>query len=139
MNRDFSALSRTPVRVFSPRVARFAALFIVSLFAISAFAQSKTYTSISGTVVDPSGAVVPGATVEIRNPVSQFERSVSTDNSGAFSISNIPFNPYHMTVTGSGFATYVQDIDLRSPVPVSLKISLQVGTRSEERRVGKED
>src|SRR5215472_16775528 len=129
MNGDFSAVSRTSVRVFSARVATFAAaLFIVSLFAISAHPQSKSYTSISGTVVDPSGAVVPGATVEIRNPVSQFERSVSTDNSGAFSISNIPFNPYDMTVTGSGFAPYVQDLDLRSPVPVNLKISLQVGT-----------
>jgi len=102
MNRDFSAVFRTPVRVFSPRVATFAAaVFIVSLLAIRAHAQSRSYTSISGTVVDPSGAVVPGATVEISNPVSQFERSVSTDNSGAFSISNIPFNPYHMTVTGS--------------------------------------
>jgi hypothetical protein len=129
MNRDFSVVCRTPVYVFSPRVATLAAaLFIVSLFAISANAQSKSYTSISGTIVDPSGAVVPGATVEIRNPVSQFERSVSTDNSGAFSISNIPFNPYHMTVTGSGFAPYVQDLDLRSPVPVNLKITLQVGT-----------
>lgn len=93
------------MRVLSTRVATFAAaLFIVSLFAIQANAQSKSYTSISGTVVDPSGAVVPGATVEIRNPVSQFERSVSTDNSGAFNISNIPFNPYQVTVTGVGFA-----------------------------------
>jgi len=79
-------------------------------------------------VVAPSGAVVPGATVEIQNPVSQFERSVSTDSSGAFSIANIPFNPYHMTVTCGGFAPYVQDLDLRSPVPVNLKISLQLGT-----------
>src|SRR5437762_8763329 len=125
MNRDF-ALSRTPSRTSPARMAAFAALCIMTFFAFNANAQSKSYTSISGTVVDPSGAVVPGATVEIRNPVSQFERSVSTNNSGAFSISNIPFNPYHMTVTGSGFAPYVQDLDLRSPV------------RSEERRVGKE-
>jgi len=128
MNRDFFAASRTPLFVFSPRVAAFAALFFVSLFAIRVSAQSKNSASITGTVLDPSGAVVPGATIVIQNPVSQFERSVSTDNSGAFSISNIPFNPYHMTVTGSGFAAFVQDLDLRSPVPVSLKISLQVGT-----------
>ena len=127
MNRDF-ALSRTPSRTSPARMAAFAALCIMTFFAFNANAQSKSYTSISGTVVDPSGAVVPGATVEIRNPVSQFERSVSTNNSGAFSISNIPFNPYHMTVTGSGFAPYVQDLDLRSPVPVNLQINLQVGT-----------
>src|SRR5437763_2446570 len=127
MNRDF-ALSRTPSRTSPARMAAFAALCIMTFFAFNANAQSKSYTSISGTVVDPSGAVVPGATVEIRNPVSQFERSVSTNNSGAFSISNIPLNPYHMTVTGSGFAPYVQDLDLRSPVPVNLQINLQVGT-----------
>ncbi|PYY14880.1 MAG: hypothetical protein DMG61_08560 [Acidobacteria bacterium] len=103
-------------------------LCIVSFLAIGSDAQSRSYTSVSGTVVDPSGAVVPGATVEIRNPVSQFERSVTTDNSGAFNIPNVPFNPYHMTVSGSGFAPYVQDLDLRSPVPVNLKISMQLAT-----------
>jgi len=101
---------------------------MILLLAPGANAQSRSYTSVSGTVVDPSGAVVPGATVEIRNPVSQFERSVTTDASGAFSIQNIPFNPYHMTVSGSGFAPYAQDLDLRSPVPVNLKISMQLAT-----------
>jgi len=101
---------------------------MVYVLAIGAFAQSRNYTSVSGTVVDPSGAVVPDATVEIRNPVSQFERSVTTDSSGAFSIPNIPFNPYHMTVARSGFASYAQDLDLRSPVPVNLKINLQLAT-----------
>jgi len=126
MNQDFPAVS--PCRL-SPRIAAFAVALYILLFSISgANAQSRSYTSVSGTVVDPSGAVVPGATVEIRNPVSQFERSVTTDNSGAFSIPNIPFNPYHVSVTGSGFAPYAQDVDLRSPVPVNLKISLQLGT-----------
>jgi hypothetical protein len=93
----------------------------------TANAQSRNFTSLSGTVIDPTGAVVPGATVEIQNPVSQFQRTVTTDANGTFSIDNIPFNPYHMTVTHAGFASYVQDVDLRSPVPVNLKVSLQLG------------
>ena len=126
MNQDFPAV--LPGKL-SPRIGAFAAALCIAFFSISgADAQSRSYTSVSGTVVDPSGAVVPGATVEIHNPVSQFERTVTTDTSGAFSIPNIPFNPYHMTVSGSGFAAYVQDLDLRSPVPVNLKISLQLGT-----------
>src|SRR5438067_6665719 len=128
MNRQFLAFPATSLRKLSPLNALAAALCIMSFLSIGADAQSRSYTTISGTVVDPSGAVVPAATIEIRNPVSQFERSVSTDSSGAFSIANIPFNPYHMTVTRSGFAPYVQDLDLRSPVPVNLKISLEVGT-----------
>src|SRR5438067_12678289 len=123
MNRDF-ALSRTPSRTSPARMAAFVALCIMTFFAFNANAQSKSYTSISGVVADPTGAVVPGATVEIRNPVSQFERSVITDNAGVFSIGNIPFNPYHMTVTAKGFGDYVQSIDLRSPLPVNLKISM---------------
>ncbi len=97
-------------------------------FAPIANAQSRSYTSVSGTVLDPTGAVVPGAIVEIHNPVSQFDRTVTTDSSGAFTIDNIPFNPYHMTVTHTGFSPYVQDVDLRSPVPVNLKVTLQLGT-----------
>jgi len=129
MNQQFPAILRTSLRKLSPRIVAFATMLcIVSFLAIGSDAQSRSYTSVSGTVVDPSGAVVPGATVEIRNPVSQFERSVTTDNSGAFSIPNVPFNPYHMTVSGSGFAPYVQDLDLRSPVPVNLKISMQLAT-----------
>jgi len=90
-------------------------------------AQSTgTSGSISGTVADPSNAVVPNATVEIRNPISGFYRSTMTDSSGKFSIPNVPFNPYHLTVTDPGFAPYVQDIDVRSVVPVNLSISLAV-------------
>ena len=89
-------------------------------------AQNGNSTNVTGTVTDPSGALIPGATVTIHNPVSQFERSTTTDASGSFSIANVPFNPYHMTVGATGFAGYVQDIDVRSSVPISLKISLQL-------------
>src|SRR5262249_17050755 len=130
MNQQFFlSILRTPQRKLSQRIFPCAfVLCMVCVLAIGAFAQSRNYTSVSGTVVDPSGAVVPDATVEIRNPVSQFERSVTTDSSGAFSIPNIPFNPYHMTVARSGFASYAQDLDLRSPLPVNLKINLQLAT-----------
>ena len=87
-------------------------------------------TSISGIVTDPTGAVVPSATVEIRNPVSGFDRSTSTNNSGTFVLPNVPFNPYHLTVTAAGFAPYAEDLGVRSAVPVQLKISLALGTSS---------
>ena len=83
-------------------------------------------TSVTGTVVDPTGAVVPNAAVEIRNPVSGFERTVTTDGLGKFDIPNVPFNPYHLTVTGPDFAPFAQDVDVRSIVPVTLSITLQV-------------
>jgi Carboxypeptidase regulatory-like domain len=82
--------------------------------------------SINGTVVDPTGAVVAKATVEIRNPVSGFDRSTTTDASGKFEFTNIPFNPYHLVVTAEGFAATVQDVEPRSAVPVSVAIKLKV-------------
>src|ERR1700758_5480119 len=82
--------------------------------------------SISGTVVDLTGAVVPNAKVEIRNPVSGFDRSATTDSSGKFQFTNAPFNPYHLTITAAGFAAYAQDVEPRSAVPISVAVTLQV-------------
>jgi hypothetical protein len=94
---------------------------------LGAYAQSGgNSTSVTGTVLDPSGAVVSNATVEIHNPVSQFDRSTATDNSGRFSIPNVPFNPYHLSITAAGFAPYSQDIDVRSLVPLTVNINLKV-------------
>src|SRR5579862_2709072 len=108
-------------------------LFAVFLTAFSlaigfqAQAQSGgNSTSVTGTVVDPTGAVVPNAVVEIRNPVSGFERAVTTDSAGKFNIPNVPFNPYHLTVTGPDFAPYAQDVDVRSIVPVTITVTLQI-------------
>src|SRR6202521_4031163 len=111
--------------------AAFTLVFYLAL-GLPAYAQSGgSSASISGTVLDPSGAVVPNATVEIHNPVSAFDRSTTTDSSGKFSFQNIPFNPYHLGVTVAGFAPYTQDVEVRSSVPLALKISLQVAGSSE--------
>ena len=98
---------------------------------LSANAQSGSSTSVTGTVVDPSGAVVPDATVKIHNPVSGFARTMTTDSSGKFSFPNVSFNPYHLSVTEQGFAPYAQDIDVKSIVPLSLNITLAVKGSSE--------
>jgi len=103
------------------------ALSVLCLCSIVGLGQSGgNSTSVVGTVLDPSGAVVANATVEVHNPVSGFDRSATTDSSGHFSIANIPFNPYHLSVTGKGFAPYAQDIDVRSVVPVALNINLEL-------------
>ena len=82
--------------------------------------------SVSGTVLDPDGAVVPNATVQIHNPVSHYDRSTTTDKSGNFSLANVPFNPYHMTVTAAGFGNNSEDVEVRSVVPLSVNVKLQV-------------
>src|SRR5215469_9505311 len=104
-------------------------LILVFCFALSVFAIAQTggnSGSISGVVVDSSGAVIADATLEIHNPVSGYDRTTTTDGNGTFSFSNVPFNPYHMTVAAKGFVTGAQDVEIRSTVPTNIKISLQI-------------
>ena len=84
--------------------------------------------TVSGTVVDPTGAVIQKATVMIQNPVSGYIRSAKTNSSGAFSFPGVPFNPYHMTVTATGFAPYVHDIQVQSTVPLTVKIQMKLAS-----------
>src|SRR6266850_1591010 len=90
---------------FSKRVSIRAialALFCVLFLTGSVSAQSVASGTIEGTVVDPTGAVVIAANVDIRNPLTGFPRAAVTDSAGAFRFTNIPFNPYHVQVTKEG-------------------------------------
>ncbi len=106
--------------------AAFVAVFCFAIAVYAAAQSAGTSGSITGTVVDSTGAVVRNAIVEIHNIVSGYDLSTKTDSNGTFSLTNVPFNPYHLTVTAAGFATAVQDVEIRSVVPASVKITLQV-------------
>src|ERR1700741_2400143 len=97
---------------------------------VQASAQTGNAGSIEGVVKDQSGAVVPNATVEINNPVSGYSRSTSSGTEGSFHFANVPFNPYHMTVTASKFAPYSLDVEVRSSLPVKVEAELKVGTEA---------
>ena len=61
-------------------------------------AQMGNSGSIEGVVKDPSGAAVLNVTVEIKDPVSGYLRTTTTNADGAFRFTNVPFNPYHLSV-----------------------------------------
>ena len=105
----------------------FAYLFV---FVFLVGAQLGNSGSIEGTVKDPSGAVVPGATVEIENPVSGFTRTGVTDANGAFRFTNVPFNPYHLTVTAANFVAYSMDVEVRSAVAAKAEVVLKLGQQA---------
>ncbi len=121
------------MRISMKAVLFFSSLIFVSVilfFCVQASAQTSSGT-LQGIIADPSGAVVPGANVEIHNPVSGYDRAVKTDGAGRFSIPNIPFNPYHLTVSVKGFSPYTQDVDIRSVVPSNLNIGLKLSGSTE--------
>jgi hypothetical protein len=108
-------------------IALIAALGLAVLFCATVVKAQGNSGSIDGVVKDPSGGSVPGAKVEITNPVSGFHRETTTDTDGVFRFTNIPFNPYHMVITATGFNSQSQDVDVRSTVPMSVQISLKIG------------
>jgi hypothetical protein len=108
------------------------AVFVIHffIFALAASAQLGNSGTIDGVVKDPSGAIVRGATVEINNLVSGYSRTTTTGSDGTFRFTNVPFNPYHMTVTAGKFAQFSQDVEVRSSVPTKVEADLKIGTEA---------
>ncbi|HLH41750.1 MAG TPA: carboxypeptidase regulatory-like domain-containing protein [Bryobacteraceae bacterium] len=80
--------------------------------------------TIQGSVVDPSGAAIPGADVSIHNVATGYRQSVKADGAGAFRLVNLPPNSYHLEISAAGFATYSQDVDVKTSVPIQVSAKL---------------
>ncbi|MGI8639954.1 MAG: TonB-dependent receptor [Pyrinomonadaceae bacterium] len=107
-------------------------LFITLLFCFPfsffTFAQAPGNAgTVSGTVSDPNNAVVSGANVIIKNAVTGFQRTATTNNEGVYIFSNVPPNNYQITVSASGFQDAAQNIVVRNSVPIQVPISLVIG------------
>ncbi|HJS51665.1 MAG TPA: TonB-dependent receptor, partial [Pyrinomonadaceae bacterium] len=107
------------------RLALLLALVFVCL--IPAFGQDITSGTISGTVLDEKGAVVPGTTVEAKNVATGFARSFTTDDEGRFTILALPPGRYVVSFTKDGFAQHNQEnVDVTVGARVVLTPTLTV-------------
>jgi hypothetical protein len=97
-------------------------------FAGSLQAQTQITTGvIQGTVVDPSGAAVPGAEVQVKNPETNLTRSFTTADDGRFVFLLLPSGNYAVTTSKAGFATLVRDkIVVSVGQAVVLNLSMKV-------------
>ncbi|MBZ5673372.1 MAG: TonB-dependent receptor [Acidobacteriia bacterium] len=101
------------------------------LFALSAFAQSDRGT-ITGTVTDPAGAVVPGAPVEARNVQTGAVYQAAGSSTGNYTLSQLPTGTYEVSVTVAGFKKFVrQNIVLPVAQTVRIDVALEVGSATE--------
>ncbi|HEY7839236.1 MAG TPA: carboxypeptidase regulatory-like domain-containing protein, partial [Terriglobales bacterium] len=91
-------------------------------------------SSIMGTVVDPSGAVIPGAKVHLVNQGSGVVRDVQSNRTGLYRFPNLPPGIYNVTVSATGFKNgATTNIDLGASTTRDLgKTALQIGQSSEE-------
>jgi hypothetical protein len=85
---------------------------------------------VGGIVKDASGALIPNATITLDNPVSGYTRTATSDAQGQFRFSNVPFNPYSLTVVMPGFAGVSRTLQVNSSLPFNLAFNLKVATSS---------
>ena len=104
-------------------------LMLLLLFAgastTSALAQIG---SISGTVTDTTGAAIPGATIQLSNPVSNVNRTATADAMGQFRFTNIAPDPYRLVATSPGFGPATQNVNVSSSLPLNVNLQLAVAT-----------
>lgn len=105
-------------------------LFLLSLLGFAAHAQSLT--QLSGTVTDPSGAVVTGAKVEALNLDTGVKRETTTDASGIYVFSQIVPGNYRLTVSAAGFSSAnVEGLRLLVNTPATVPVKLELGAVTE--------
>ncbi len=108
------------------------ALFVLCLSASSAKAQI-TSGSISGTVKDPSGSVVPDAAVTLHNTATGVQQTAQTSADGLYGFPNVPVGQYELNVNHTGFKPYKRTaINIDVNTKLSADIELQIGGETEE-------
>ncbi|HEV2499591.1 MAG TPA: TonB-dependent receptor [Terriglobia bacterium] len=112
-----------------------ALLLLPGGFAGTAVAQTVN-GAFHGTVTDTSGAVIPGAIVEVKNLATGLVRRASTDAAGFYAITQLPPGHYLVTATKSGFATVRQpDVELLVNQDLAANYTLQVGLVTQQVQV----
>src|SRR5438093_758976 len=106
------------------------AICLVLFSAVLAIAQ--TQAGISGVIHDPSGAVIPGASVTVTNPATNFTRSAVSNESGVYNVPSLQPGRYNIKVELPGFRTITQnDVELQIQQSARLDFTLQVGEVSQ--------
>ncbi len=116
---------------------RFVILAAALLISAAAFAQSQ----LSGTVVDTSGAVIAGATVQVLGANGAVQRTTQADRNGSFILSGLPAGDYRLVVSNTGFESKEILVAIgANGAPAPLRIALVVGAVSTTINVqGRED
>jgi hypothetical protein len=95
---------------------------------LSALAFAQVTSTLSGTVVDAAGAVVPGASIVVTNQATTATFNAVTDGTGTFSVPALNPGLYSVSVSLSGFKSVMLDnVRLQPGIPTALKATLEIG------------
>jgi len=106
---------------------------ILAICGLPVFGQVTNSGSITGSVVDPHGAVVPNASVTVRNNATGLVRTTTATDSGSFSVPQIPIGVYTITIQGtSGFKkAEVTNVKVEIGTPATVNVTLELGNPQE--------
>jgi len=102
------------------------------LFGTHLYGQGGGNAAITGTVTDPSGAVVAGAQVTVTQQTTSVKRSATTNANGAFTVPSLPPATYRVSIQAPGFKTLTQEITLLADQIRALDVRLEIGQASEQ-------
>ena len=107
-------------------------LTLLGCLLASGVAKGQATTSVRGTVTDPNGAAVVGASVVLANAESKMQRSVTSGDQGEYQFLLIPPGTYTLTVKAAGFRSYEQkEVVLLVNTPATANVQLKVGAAAE--------
>src|SRR5258708_39560340 len=101
-------------------------LAAMTLMVSSAFGQAET-GQIAGTVLDQTGAALPGAEITAKNLATGTPRSTVSNTAGVYAIPNLPPGSYELMITATGFSTYKQTVTVGPGVRVGVDAQMKVG------------
>ena len=118
-------LRQSRSRIYAP-----AALLLTALLcALCPTLHAQFNASLRGTVTDPSGAVIPDASITLVNPATNSTQKVTSNAEGIYTISGLPPAAYQLTVTRDGFKTKVLDhVEIIPEQANLLNLQLEIGT-----------
>lgn len=111
----------------------FLVLTILAMSSLPVFGQFSTVGSITGTVKDPHGAVVPNATITVKNNATGLERTTTSSENGIFTVAQLPTGTYRVTIgAASGFKkAEVTGVKVDVGSPTAVNVSLEIGASQE--------
>jgi len=129
------ALSRGWIRLSSLKslwVLAFGAFLLLSLLVSPTAARAQYNASLRGTVTDPNGAVISGATVTLVDKGTNETRTAVSNNEGIYTFNALPADHFELTVERQGFKKKdVAEVALIPDQPNALNVSLEVGGTQE--------
>ncbi len=120
-------------RTFRDCLLQAALMALAAIVLPSPLAAQGTRATLTGTVLDPTGAAVPGATVTVRNTETGVRTSTTTTSTGTYTLPHLEAGTYTLTVTADGFRTASREnVILRVAQTLTVNVTLELGAVTEE-------